>query len=865
MRLLPPKLLHQVMDLLENVARNDHDVHWQGTAAFQLAFALVCGLDTRQRDSLSLALEMLLLAATAGDIEAQATVGWIHETFGKRMDASNNQELDWLYRATTLGFPTARRHLFQLDRQAHDDAIYELCHEDGTTSKQMFRGRWPDLWELEYAYIPLWKAGREVQPAILHYYASIGLTEAISLVTENLNIDVNELGPQDATPLSLACRSGHLNAVRVLLHLGADPKIADAAGTTPLHWLSFFHESEMRELVQLLLQHGAEIEVRSKPTTMHISQDSTLLHVGRHGGTPLLWAVANFSFPATQALLDSGADPWDEAGEEAPRSNRFGNNVHLSPVHFAARGHMDEILELLLRNQANPDILNTHYRVMGSAEQSFAILPLGWAVTYGGFGMLEAISWHGKNYKSACQRTIELLLKHGANPTRLTSDGHSALELASQWGQGFAISFLEPFLTQNFVPTASIFRTCIKHAIVRGDTEVFDALINITRKVTPIVLDDISLLSFASTRSDSTHFLTTLLDSGVQVGQPQGTTIFEQALAQGNYEIATLFHDRGLFDPVCYDRFDFDLGTVKEGRFTVLGKLLISTIFSSSLLRAVHFVLERLPYEDTSSTEPSPAFWIERKDHLSALHLAAFIHEFRKDLTQGSETMDKLLYLFNQVHHLNSRCKIYGFTPLHLAVYCGNIPAIRTLLGEDDVDRQSLDDLGRTPMDVALFRHYEDTDTETMDALLSWMPPGWRPSPRSQIGRGIRSKRNVEVLSELMGQNLQTKKYLSVVIRDSEEAVSIITPNNIVENRLTLISVPSGERRSPSSKSIPSSHLLVSPILNERRPLFSITSKPRWQPLTSSRSSRTSRNSAESLLTKARGHGSRRGEVPQVL
>jgi hypothetical protein len=248
--------------------------------------------------------------------------------------------------------------------------------------------------------------------------------------------------------------------------------------------------------------------------------------------------------------------------------------------------------------------------------------------------MLEEISWHGKNYKSACQRTIELLLKHGANPTRLTSNGHSALELASQWGQGFAISFLEPFLTQNFVPTASIFRTCIKHAIVRGDTEVFDALINITRKVTPIVLDDISLLSFVSTRSDSTHFLTTLLDSGVQVGQPQGTTIFEQALAQGNYEIATLFHDRGLFDPICYDRFDFDLGSVKEGRFTVLGKLLISTIFSSSLLRAVHFVLERLPYEDTSSTEPSPAFWIERKDHLSALHLAAFIHEFRKDLTK---------------------------------------------------------------------------------------------------------------------------------------------------------------------------------------------------------------------------------------
>ncbi|KAH0559320.1 hypothetical protein GP486_004168 [Trichoglossum hirsutum] len=809
MRLLPRAVLNEAIDELECVALEDLDIHQQSVAAFQLSFALVCGLDTRPRAVTDLALSMLLHSAKTGYDQAQAIVGWMYEAFEQQFPILQEVEEEWLYRAINKGFPTARRRLRKLNLARYEEAVSELRRANGGIGENPFQGRWPDAEELDFAYIPLWKSGAmRVQPCLLHYLASTGLSEALQLVLDQLELDVNEPDPQAATPLCLACRSGHLGVVEILLSRGADPTIADKQGTTPLHWLSSFRADELGEVIKLLLQHGANIEARARQTRRYVREDDITSHRGRHGGTPLLWAVADANLPAVQALLDVGADPWDKTGKELLGSNNWGEVTHLSPIHFAARGHMYEILRLLLPEPDESEALNADYRTLGSGSLAFAMLPLGWAVCYGGFGSFEAILWHGNAYKAACERTIQLLLDRGANPKRVTSRGHSAVELATQWGQAFMVEFLGRTLRGDQVPTGDDIRICLSNALLQEDTAIFDALMSGYFEANKGHRNDPALLDHAARNSDNSHFMVSLLEHFTEVTQPIGTTVFEMAIRRGNYSVARLLHDRGLFDPTCTERFIFSDSTIKKGSPTVLGAFILNSTFSNMSARAVRFILSLLEDEDPDSPQPQPAFWAgpPGDQRMSALHLAALVPELRRDLTKGTEVMNELLAKFHEPYHLNATAMpSLRFTPLHLAVYLANVHAIDVLLDEEGVDPSLTDEQGRTPMDLALFRVFETTDEETMGHILAWLSQGTRESAAE-----MRRNNSVKVISQLMRRRLRTVKYASVITKESELSVNVITPNNEPptnaddkDSRLTQIKMPTDEAQTARMRQFP--------------------------------------------------------------
>lgn len=117
---------------------------------------------------------------------------------------------------------------------------------------------------------------------------------------------VDETRIANHTALWLACNCGMAEIAIALLKGGASPIIADSVeGYAPMHFLARFAPADIREVAEILVKHGADVEARSA-----------------HNETPLLAALddeRNFMpfacLPAVEALLDLGASPYGSLEE----------------------------------------------------------------------------------------------------------------------------------------------------------------------------------------------------------------------------------------------------------------------------------------------------------------------------------------------------------------------------------------------------------------------------------------------------------------------------------------------------------------------------------------------------------------------
>jgi ankyrin repeat protein len=106
----------------------------------------------------------------------------------------------------------------------------------------------------------------------------------------NRGADPNGQDPMGRTPLVTAAEADSLEAVKLLLARGADPKLADGTRLTALHaWAGLGHELE---LGQLLLARGADPNAKDYG-----------------GATPLFFAASAGSTEKMKLLLAHGADP----------------------------------------------------------------------------------------------------------------------------------------------------------------------------------------------------------------------------------------------------------------------------------------------------------------------------------------------------------------------------------------------------------------------------------------------------------------------------------------------------------------------------------------------------------------------------
>lgn len=131
---------------------------------------------------------------------------------------------------------------------------------------------------------------------------------------------IHGTGPDGATPLMAAVRSGQVEATRMLLEAGAEP--TDTTVEIALRY-------EQWETLRVLMEHGANTEVRG----------------AWHGRSPLELATERRDVEMIALLLRNGAVP-DAISHTGPTAQ--------PALHYAAENNMSDVVELLLEHGADP-------------------------------------------------------------------------------------------------------------------------------------------------------------------------------------------------------------------------------------------------------------------------------------------------------------------------------------------------------------------------------------------------------------------------------------------------------------------------------------------------------------------------------
>ncbi|NXB60363.1 ASB10 protein, partial [Struthidea cinerea] len=200
----------------------------------------------------------------------------------------------------------------------------------------------------------------------LHITASRGYTDCLRLLL--LHGAAVDFAPGGKTALHEACAAASTDCVRLLLSSGADPEAVSEDGYRPLHLCK---SSDSIECVRQLLQHGASANSRTEEendTALHVaSQHGLAEHVElllRHGAelevknkegqTPLNAACAQRHQPqdmdryyrVCRLLVESGA------------SINAADRDQQHPLHLACKNANAQIAELLLARGANVNVMN---------------------------------------------------------------------------------------------------------------------------------------------------------------------------------------------------------------------------------------------------------------------------------------------------------------------------------------------------------------------------------------------------------------------------------------------------------------------------------------------------------------------------
>ncbi|NXO24390.1 ASB10 protein, partial [Cisticola juncidis] len=200
----------------------------------------------------------------------------------------------------------------------------------------------------------------------LHITAGRGYTDCLRLLL--LRGAAVDLAPGGRTALHAACAAGSAGCVRLLLGAGADPEAVSEDGYRPLHLCK---SSDSIECVRQLLQRGARVNSQTeeeKDTALHVAARhglaehvQLLLHHGaelevqnKEGQTPLNAACAQRHQPQDMARYYRVCQLLVEGGASINAADR--DRQH--PLHLACKNANAQIAELLLARGANVNVMN---------------------------------------------------------------------------------------------------------------------------------------------------------------------------------------------------------------------------------------------------------------------------------------------------------------------------------------------------------------------------------------------------------------------------------------------------------------------------------------------------------------------------
>ncbi|KAI7762561.1 hypothetical protein LZL87_008907 [Fusarium oxysporum] len=677
LRVLPPEIIRNVMREVKRVAQDPKEETSRRTeAAWQYAmfYLRTVQLHPKSQGTIDESLSLLLQAAEGGHSGARGIVSHLYESLDRDFPRSREVELAWLSDGICHGSETAKRRLQLVDPDLYAQAIDLL----GTRFSGLGIETPPQYWDQKTLsddeLFRETRIGHQIgmdanQEQTVLLCSISNRLELLRQLTDHGFVDVNQLNEWNESPLLWASRAGHRDVVFHLLDCGADPSVASNEGTTPLHFLASFDNEDVHEVCGRLIEAGGGLEARSKSGHRYRQGlDSTY---GDVDGTPLTWAVAANNIVAVQALVTSGADPFDLPGLEVSYSDTFGGMSHVSPVWFAAMNHQYYMLEILFRDLAKETIkgfLNTYRRKFGSNDMSGQDNPIiAWCVTYAAQGIGRRILLHGKQHQVAFIKTFDMLVGYGAH----TDDIHL---LAVQCAQPFVLDYL---LGSGKIPKPTP-RKWMEFILIAGATQdwiIFDVLLRHSQA------DDLPPeqwhLYYGSFRGLPNNV--EYLDVFRKHRDPKTDYYlhYTKALMSGKFILARWFFDTGLCD------LTQQVSTSDE---TILGLLLRRCkSYSNAILQ-----LEQVLQLDL----PDSCFWNVcnmSNSSFTALHQVAYFPEYQTSSTMANTALRMIVQRWYEPEHLNAQVaegEFKGRTALHIAALTANVGAVRYLLQEEE---ESLD------------------------------------------------------------------------------------------------------------------------------------------------------------------------------
>ncbi|KAF3313971.1 hypothetical protein TWF173_005563 [Orbilia oligospora] len=482
--------------------------------------------------------------------------------------------------------------------------------------------------------------------------------------------------PRGVTALHLAAYFGLMETIMALLKMGNDLDARDTAGRTPL---TVAIGAGQEAVVKLLLDNGAKNNVRYE---MELDTDhrrslyamaNLLRRFYRENGevasipesrdckqTPLLHAIELGNGPIVRLLLENGAD------------KNIKDYMDRTPLFLATENKHEEIVRMLLENGVDLDIKDVNSRT-----------PL-----------LEAII-------AQHQPIVELLLKYKAN-TEFKFEGYTAI----LWAVSFGNETLVKLLIENNADleareertsyTPLISATCsgnigmvrlllnrdaaieakddtgnnsLWHAAELGHEEIAELLLSRGAEINSTNQKGFSPLTVAAFRGCGAVVKVLLarddVDADFETSDYMTTPLLAAAL-QGHKQVVEMLLATGAVD-VNYEGFS---GT---------------TPLMAAAMKGHEQIVELLLAK--SAVNPNR----ESDTGQTALSIAAY---------RGHEAVVKLLLAKGYVD-LNSRDQEYR-TPLFWAVKMGHMVVTELLLSNDGVRPDLKDKNGRTPLSLAV-------------------------------------------------------------------------------------------------------------------------------------------------------------------
>lgn len=178
--------------------------------------------------------------------------------------------------------------------------------------------------------------GKEGGLTALHYAARDGYFDAAELLLAR-GADINIPSGDGTSPLLMATVNGNYDLAMRFLAEGADPTLESEDGATPLfatlnnRWApkALFpqptafkqQETDYLEMMEALIEAGADVNHRTKRHIWYTSFNFDLLGVDFMGATPFWRAAYALDVPAMRLLVENGADP--NVPTQKPASRRF--------------------------------------------------------------------------------------------------------------------------------------------------------------------------------------------------------------------------------------------------------------------------------------------------------------------------------------------------------------------------------------------------------------------------------------------------------------------------------------------------------------------------------------------------------------